>query len=246
MAGLKRRTGMASLFMAMAIITASCNQQFSEAPVATNTPINPETLFATPIGANEPQDEIQLTEVKVFATQTALAANPGAQVTATLTPLGGSGPTVTASPFVSLPGNPTVTPTATLAVPPAGPSLTPLPVQPSGTRPSTWVLKSEEFPYCIARRFNLDPDSLIRENQLASGTIYYAGYELNLRNVASPFPGVRALRPHPATYVVTGNADTTIYGVACKFGDVDPGLIAQQNGLSLGATLTVGQSLNIP
>jgi hypothetical protein len=52
---------------------------------------------------------------------------------------------------------------------------------------------------------------------------------------------------HPGTYVVTGNADTTVYGVACKFGDVTPdSIVGANSGLSLGSTLSSGQSLNVP
>jgi hypothetical protein len=59
--------------------------------------------------------------------------------------------------------------------------------------------------------------------------------------------GPRSLRTHPGTYVVTGNADNTVYGVACKFGDVTPeSIVSANSGLSLGSTLSVGQSLNIP
>jgi hypothetical protein len=45
---------------------------------------------------------------------------------------------------------------------------------------------------------------------------------------------------------VSGNNDTTIYGVACKYGDVDPATIASNNNLSLSSTLNIGQQLSIP
>jgi hypothetical protein len=34
--------------------------------------------------------------------------------------------------------------------------------------------------------------------------------------------------------------------VACKYGDVDPALLASTNGLTTSADLTVGQTLKIP
>ena len=46
---------------------------------------------------------------------------------------------------------------------------------------------------------------------------------------------------------MTGNGDTTVYAVACLYGDVDPARIVQANpGLSLGSILTIGQRINIP
>ena len=52
-------------------------------------------------------------------------------------------------------------------------------------------------------------------------------------------------QPHPTTYTVLAS-DETVYGVACKFGDVDPAAIAQANGISVDAALAAGQSLSIP
>jgi LysM repeat protein len=182
--------------------------------------------------------------VEVFGTQTAQGANPN--LFATLTPTIGvapQNPTATQTPIVSLPSNPTLT--ATLALP-SGPTTTSVP---AGSRPQTYTLQSQEFPFCIARRYNLDPESLLTQNGLSSGNVFYAGYQLNLSNVASPFPENRALRPHPGSYTITGNADTTVYGVACKFGDVEPSAIVSANpnsGITLNSVLTVGQTLSIP
>jgi len=243
MVRMKRGAWVASTLALAAMIISACDLQYSTPPVVTNTPIDPNSLFATPIGG-----ATEMSDIEAFGTQTAQAANP---VTSSPAP---QNSTATSTPFVSLPNNPTLTPTATLAVP-AGATLTPLPGGPtttpipSGSRPPNYTLQREEFPYCIARRYNLDPDSLILENQLSSGTLYFAGYVLDLRNVAAPFPGVRALRPHPATYTVTGNADSTVHGVACKFGDVFPEAIVQlptNGGITLNSALTIGQILNIP
>jgi LysM repeat protein len=225
--------------MLVAVLISACNQPYSTAPAVTNTPINPDSLFATP--AN---DETGLDDVEIFATQTAQGIDPNLLNTATP---GGApqDPTATLTPFIQLPTDPTLTPTATLALP-SGSTSTSAPV-PAGSRPQTYTLQSQEFPFCIARRYNLDPESLLAQNGLSSGTVFYAGVVLNLSNVASPFPDNRALQHHPTTYTVTGNADTTVYGVACKFGDIEPSAIVQANpGISLSSTLTVGQALNIP
>jgi hypothetical protein len=45
---------------------------------------------------------------------------------------------------------------------------------------------------------------------------------------------------------VTGYNDTTIYAVACLYGDAIPQSIAQANNLPLSATLVAGQQLTIP
>ena len=241
----KRGVRIASLLMLVAIVASACDLPYSQAPVVTNTPIDPNSLFATPFdGATE------MSPVEIFSSQTAQAANTGAPVIATAT--GGTAitpqaATTTSTPFVSLPSTSTVTPTSTLALPSGVITSTPAP---SGSNPSTYTLQRDEFPFCIARRFNVDPSDLLQASNLSSPDIYYAGLVLTIpRNSVWPVQdlGPRALLTHPAPYTVTGNADTTVHGVACKFGDVTPDSIVSANsGLSLGSTLTVGQSLNIP
>jgi LysM repeat protein len=229
----------------VAVMISACEQPYSTQPVVTNTPIDTNSLFATPI-----ETDTELSDVERFATQTAQVANPGGVVTSTPVGVGVTpqNPTATQTPIISLPNNPTATFTATQAVPGGGPTST---FVPSGSRPLTYTLQSQEFPFCIARRFNVDPQELLDASRLGSPDIYYAGLVLTIpQDPTKIWPvqlwGPRALRTHPAPYVVTGNADTTIHGVACKFGDADPALIAQQNGLSQSAVLTVGQSLSVP
>jgi LysM repeat protein len=128
-------------------------------------------------------------------------------------------------------------------------SANPTATQPAPTvivnAPGSYTLQKGEFPYCIARRFNLDPAELLNLNSLASGDIYYPNLTLNIPQSGKPFPGTRALRSHPDTYTVA-DASLTLYGVACAYGDADPAAIAQANNLSLSANLTVGQQLSIP
>jgi LysM repeat protein len=246
MAGMKRGALVASTLMLVAVLVSACNQPYSQPSVVTNTPIDPNSLFATPAGG-----ATELTDVQIFGSQTAQAANTSAPVIATST---GGGvaltpqvATATSSPIVVLPASPTLTPTSTLAVPAGGSTSIPAP---SGPRPPLYTLQRDEFPYCIARRFNVDPSDLLRASNLGSPDIYYAGMQLTIpqNSVWSVQEwGPIELRSHPATYVVTGNADTTVHGVACKFGNVYPDAIVQANaGISLSSTLTVGQSLNIP
>jgi len=235
MARIKRGAMVASTLMLVAIILSACNQPYSQQPSVTNTPIDPNSLFATPLSG-----ATQMTDVEIFATGTQAALQTTTPVTATSTGIGVTPQaSATSTPVINLATN---TSTATLAVSGSGPSLTPLP---AGARPATYALQSGEFPYCIARRFNINPDELLALNGLADGDIYYSGLTLKIPQSASQFPGNRMLRTHPTTYTVA-SSNETIYGVACEFGDIDPSAIAQANGISAGAALTAGQQLKIP
>lgn len=243
MAGMKRGVLVACTLMLVAILVSACNQPYSQAPGVTNTPIDTGSLFATPAGG-----ATQLSDVQIFASQTAQAANPVTAVSVSPTSGFAITPqvaTVTSTPIVSLPA--TVTATSTLAVPPSVSTST---LQPSGSNPPTYTLQAQEFPYCIARRFNVDPTDLLEASNLDSPDVYYAGLVLTIpQNSVWPVQdlGERALRTHPAPYTVTGDADTTVYGVACKFGDVTPNSIVSANStINLGSTLSVGQTLSIP
>jgi LysM repeat protein len=144
---------------------------------------------------------------------------------------------------------PTETPNSLTAVPPTGAApgteLTPVYNVATTTpgHPSTYTLQQGEFPYCIARRFNVNPADLLAVNGLTSGQILQPGLQLTIP-ASGTFPGARALRPHPAQYTVM--VDDTIYKIACYFGDVDPASIAAANGITVTTKLTTGQILNIP
>jgi len=237
MARMKRGTLIASTLMLMAVIVSACNQPYSQQPSVTNTPIDPNSLFATPIDQTP-----SMSDVEVFGTGTALALTGTPLSVATQTPGAAIGTqdltaSVTPTPLVSI--NPTFTSTATLAV--SGTLPTSVPV---GSRPASYTLQKGEFPYCIARRFDVNPDDLLSLNGLSSGNVYYPNLTLKIPQSGS-FPGARALRTHPATYTVAAS-DETIYSIACLFGDVDPAAIAQANNVSPGAALTSGQQLSIP
>lgn len=109
--------------------------------------------------------------------------------------------------------------------------------------PANYTLHAGEFPFCIARRFNINPADLLNINNLGGGT-YYAGMVLKIPQNGRPFPGERALRAHPTTY--TAKAGDSIYSVACLFGDVSPEAIIAANALQDPYKLTAGQILNIP
>lgn len=123
--------------------------------------------------------------------------------------------------------------------------VTPAPTSSGGGGvPDSYTLQEGEFPYCIARRFDVNPEELLSLNGITSSTTVGPGTTLRIPQGGSPFPPPRALHPHPGTYTV--RADDTIYSVACYFGDASPEAIAAANNLSSPYTLTVGAVLTIP
>lgn len=129
------------------------------------------------------------------------------------------------------------------ATPEPQPTATPFP-QPTAGRPETYTLQKGEFPYCIARRFNLNPAELLNLNGLGLNAQVYPGQVLKIPQTSNNFVGERALIKHPTTYKV--KAGDTIYTIACAFGDVSPETIAAANGLTAPYNLSAGDTLNIP
>lgn len=242
MARIKRSALIASILLLVAITASACDLRYSTQPATTNTPIATEqNFFTTPLATS-----LNMGDVGSFATGTALALTgspvPGV---ASITPAGVTPQvaTSTATPAVALPTNAVgITPTATIAV--VGPTAT---LMPAGSKPASYTLQAGEFPYCIARRFNVDPDELLAASGLSSAeaSSLSTGTVLKIPQSGSPFPGSRVYHNHPDTWTVESSSET-IYGIACYYGDIDPALIAQTNGLSVGAALTVGQKLTIP
>lgn len=118
------------------------------------------------------------------------------------------------------------------------------PVTPTSGSPASYTLKSGEHPYCIARRFDVDPNELLRVNAIDRSTPISPGLTLTIPTGTGGFPPPRALRSHPATYTV--QAGETVYSIACLFGDVSPEAIAQANGLSEPYEVSSGTVLDIP
>ncbi len=109
--------------------------------------------------------------------------------------------------------------------------------------PDQYTLKSGEFPYCIARRFDIAPAALLSANGLSSSSMTYPGTVLVIPKNAGHYNlGSRALRSHPTTYVV--RSGDTASSVACLFGDVDPRAIKAVN--DVGENLPVGRTIQIP
>ena len=122
--------------------------------------------------------------------------------------------------------------TAAVVVPTATPGL-----------PATYTVQDGEFPYCLARRFNINPNDLLSINNISG--LVAPGTVLTIPTDSTwPVEFERALIAHPTTYnVLSGD---TIYKIACQFGDVDPNDIIYANNLVEPYTLTAGQVINIP
>lgn len=116
--------------------------------------------------------------------------------------------------------------------------------QPTPGLPASYTLNKGEFPYCIARRFNINPSEMLAANGLTTNSVVNPGSTLKIPSGASGWPGQRARISHPASYTV--REGDTIYSIACAYGDVDPNGIIAANNLQSPYTLTSGQTLSIP
>lgn len=165
------------------------------------------------------------------ATQTALAAQDG---------VGGGDEgelPATSTPTATVELSPTPEPTATTTLAPT----------PETSVPSSYTLHEGEWPYCLARRFDIDPAALLAANGLSEAEANNLSVGTNLTiptDQIGTFGEARALRSHPSTYVVSGT--DTWYSIACQFGDVYPEAIAGANGRSLDDALTGGEQIHIP
>jgi hypothetical protein len=250
---------LAMIILIGVIIISACTQSYSQAPAATATLI-PPNLFVSPF----PSVENPMALIEDFAKGTATAAvlTAAAGGVTPVTPETVTPVTFTVTPITFTPTlTPVVAPVCTAPACsgvgykltcPSGNCVggcgyvctfgqTPAPPSVSG---NIYYLKQDEFPFCIARRFAVDPDDMVYNKS----SIYYEGFPINMpQNSSWPASaGPIDLRAHPDTYIVTGNADTTVYGVACKYGHVDPKAIAQLNGISDSAALSIGQQIKIP
>ena len=113
------------------------------------------------------------------------------------------------------------------------------------TVPNSYTLKKGEFPFCLARRFNISVAALLGANGLTVNSVVSPGQTLTIPQNAAVFNnGPRALSPHPTEY--TAVSGDTFYSIACKFGDVYPEEIALANSKGENYTPKVGEKLQIP
>jgi len=239
-----KRIGLTLLVALMLVLTA-CERSASTPPPATAIS---GTSLAQPMTPNATQNPMAI--LQQYATQTAIAAGgvslpTPTQIVAGQTQVSGGAtqvplitPIVT---FTPVPGSVLPTPTVGAAAP------APHVVVPTSTpgKPATYTLQQGEFPYCIARRFNVNPEELLALNGLSNSSVYPPGTVLKIPTTGSTFPGNPALKPHPANYtVISGD---TVYSVACGFGNADPNQIIYANSLKAPSyPLTVGTTIYIP
>ena len=245
-------------FIFMALVITGCRQSYA--------PMEDGESLATPTVEGAFPEELPEDMEGVFEagsqTATAQAAGLGADAPtavpvveedATLEPAAetndGAEDTPTEAVTEEAPTEETTPPTATVTSPVLDPTETPVPTTApvdTSSLPSSYTLKQGEFPYCIARRYNVDPTELLNLNGISSAEarVLSAGITLKIPTTGNPFPYDRALNTHPVTYVVPET--TTVYGIACFFGDVDPAKIVSLNSISNPNQVPAGTSLQIP
>ncbi len=205
-----------------AILLAGCKLSASTPPPVTESPDSAMSTLEAELGN--------------IATQTAVA---GGIVETVPTEQPPAEETSTGSTDTTPPTSPENT------EPPPQPSPTPAPVFTATPGiPQSYQLQKGEFPFCIARRFNVNQTELLNLNGLGTGSLVPVGFTLKIPQTGNTFFGKRALLNHPTNYTVV--AGDTIYTVACKYGDVDPDAIVQANNLQAPYNLSAGQVLHIP
>jgi len=211
------------------VLLASCSMPASTSPQSTAT-----SAATAPFPV---VTSAQMVHEIVSGTQTAMALSGQVQPTSTQA--------------MQFPGVNTATPggaataafTSSLAT--AVPTHLAFPTSTPG-KPTTYTVQKGEFCYCLARRFNVNPDDLINANPACKKNILDPGTVLNIpQSSIWPSGAARALKAHPTNYTV--GSGETIYSIACSvFGDADPNLIIAANGLTSPYTLTSGKVLYIP
>lgn len=219
-------------FIALGLLAISMTA--CELPASTPPPATPES--------DSPLATLQ-SELRRIGTETAAAAGGVIEATGPPPPVEEDTPEPTPEPVEEQPTEP---PPEPVEAPTDTPEVSsPVPAfEPTPGLPSTYQLQRGEFPFCIARRFNVNQNELLSINGLGLNSRPEVGFTLRIPQTGNPFLGDRALRSHPTTYTVA--AGDTIHSIACRFGDVHPEAIAQANGLSAPYTLSPGQTLNIP
>lgn len=219
------------LGLILIIAMSGCTRSKSTATVAVGTPAS-DAGFSVPTA--ETTQTMGIFDNLPTATPAAVTSGDQGSTTTEATPQ----PAATATPEshqaveVVTVVEATATPAATQILPTAGPN------------PATYALQKGEYPFCIARRFNVDQYELLSINGLGTSTVLSPGTVLKIPTTGNPFVSQRALKAHPAQYKVASG--DTIYSIACSYGDVRPEQIVAANNLAAPYTLTSGTVLNIP
>jgi LysM repeat protein len=217
-----------ALAIVLALSLSACRLPASTPPEATPTTAG-EVPF--PVDTQDP--------VSAFATQTAIASTP-LPVLPTDTP---QVIVATNTPDAADQGE---QPAATEDANEGGGVVQPSGPTPVVERPATYTLNKGEWPICIARRFDLDIDTLFSSNGMNMNSKPATGVTLTIPasgNWDSKF-GSRSLKAHPVDYTVV--AGDSVYSIACAYGDVTPEAILAVNGLSSAADIQPGMRIRIP
>jgi LysM repeat protein len=218
------RTFILLLLIGLLVIgLSSCKLPASKGPQTSS-----ETSGGFPVPGETEQTSGGI-DVNTFATQTA-QVNPPLIATSTVDTLNPSQPTNPAT--TPYPGAPEATATPVVYVQPT-----------PGGPPATYTLQEGEFPFCIARRFDVNQNELLSLNNLTVNSFVFAGQVLQIPQTGNPFDGERTLKEHPGYYEI--QSGDTLNTIACSFGDVSPDMIALQNNLST-SDLPAGEVLIIP
>ena len=123
-----------------------------------------------------------MSQLESLATQTAIAmqgGTPQVQPTAMVaTQIAPTAAVIDVTQPTALPASPEPT-QQQVVVPTATPGL-----------PATWTLQTGEFPYCIARRYNVNPNEMLELSGLSAGSTYTAGTVLKIPKTGNTFPGL--------------------------------------------------------
>jgi hypothetical protein len=118
---------------------------------------------------------------------------------------------------------------------------------PDLNRPETYSLNKGEWPFCIARRYNVDPIDLLNASGLSLESKPDVGFVLKIPQTGE-WPeqrfGHRYIREHPTMHEVS--AGETLNSISCLYGDVDPSEIVEANELPEPYTISAGKMLRIP
>lgn len=241
-------------FIFMALVSTGCERSYAPIDGSLATPTVEGGTFPEALPSD--MESVFEAGAQTATAQALEAAAPAAAGEATAVPVSGDteltpeGTTTEGTPTDATAGDPTVEAAPATATLPVFENSTAVPTNvPSvdiTNLPANYTLQKGEFPYCIARRFNVDPGELLNLNGIstAQAGVYQPGLTLKIPQSGNPFPSDRSRNNHPVTYIVPDT--TTVYGVACYFGDVDPSDILNANSISNPAVITAGTSLQIP
>ena len=242
-------------FIFMALVSTGCERSY--APIDASSLATPTVEggeFPAPLDDVSSMDDLIEIGAQTATAEALAAAAPAVADEPTATPEAGEDTELTPAEDNTTEEAPTDEPADAATEETTPPTNTPEPTKEPTQEPvnvndvpATYTLKVGEFPYCIARRYNVNPSELLTLNGLSTeqGGVYQPGLSLKLPQSGNPFPSPRARNVHPVTYVVPETS--TVYGIACFFGDVDPAAIMSANpSVSNPNSIAGGTSLQIP